>query len=105
MVLVANTSPSNTSDNCPLESSGIRAHDSSIGEDHSHQHQNETCEVSEILMTPKLIETNNGGVRPQGIQNGGPAGAPLKGIQQAVILGQCLLIEKSSRHDEMQREF
>lgn len=103
MVLVANASPSNTSDNCPLESSGIRAHDSSIGEDHSHQHQDETCEVSEILMTPKLIETNNGGVRPPGIQNGGPAGAPLKGIQQAVILGQCLLIEKSSRHDEMQR--
>ncbi|GLT80646.1 hypothetical protein SLA2020_520750 [Shorea laevis] len=36
------------------------------------------------------------------VQNDG-ANAPLKAVQQAVALAQCLLIEKSARHDEMQR--
>ncbi|KAK4573444.1 hypothetical protein RGQ29_031415 [Quercus rubra] len=98
-VLVTNTSSSNYISNCPLESSGIQAHKSSIGEDNLHLHQPET---SDILMTPKLLVDNDEGSRLQGIQNGGPATAPLRGIQQAVILARCLLIEKSTPHGEMQ---
>lgn len=105
MVLVANTSSSNSGDKCPLESSGLQAHNSSIGEDNSHLHQHETSEVSDILMAPKLLVNNNEGTRSKGIQNVDPSVAPLRGIQQAAILAQCLLIEKSSRDDEMQSEF
>ena len=56
-------------------------------------------------MTPKLLADNDEGSRLQDIQNGGPTTAPLRGIQQAVILAQCLLIEKSTPHGEMQGEF
>ncbi|KAM5550824.1 hypothetical protein ABKV19_027262 [Rosa sericea] len=38
-----------------------------------------------------------------GIQVGGTATDPLSGIHQAVILAKCPLIEKSTRHDDMQR--
>lgn len=105
MVLVANTSSSNCDSRCPSESSGLQANVSSNIEDNSCQQQHETSDVSDILMTPKLLVNNNEETRLQGIQNGGPAVAPLMGIQQAVILAQCLLIEKSTRHDEMQSEF
>ncbi|KAK4598899.1 hypothetical protein RGQ29_016089 [Quercus rubra] len=98
-VLVTNTSSSNCVSNCPLESSGVQAHKSSVGEDNLHLRQPET---SDILMTPKLLVDNDEGSRLQGIQNGGPATAPLRGIQQAVILARCLLIEKSTPHGEMQ---
>ena len=104
MVLVANTSSSNSGDKRSLESSGL-AHNSNIGEDNSHLHQHEISEVSDILMAPKLVVNNNEGARSKGIQNVGPSVAPLRGIQQAAILAQCLLIEKSSRNDEMQSEF
>ncbi|KAG2668551.1 hypothetical protein I3760_15G165800 [Carya illinoinensis] len=103
MVLVANTSSSNFDGRRPSESSGLQENVSSNTEDNSCQHQHETCDVSDILMTPKLLVNNSEGTRLQGIQNGVPAAAPLIGIQQAVILAQCLLIEKSTRHDEMQR--
>ncbi|KAK7818679.1 tetratricopeptide repeat protein 27 like protein [Quercus suber] len=98
-VLVTNTSSSNYISNCPFESSGIQAHKSSVGEDNLYLHQPET---SDILITPKLLVDNDEGSRLQGIQNGGPATAPLRGIQQAVILARCLLIEKSTPHGEMQ---
>ncbi|KAE8126170.1 hypothetical protein FH972_020914 [Carpinus fangiana] len=103
MVLVANTSSSNSGDNRSLESSGLQAHNSIIGENNSHLHQHEISEVSDILMAPKLVVNNNEGARSKGIQNVGPSVAPLREIQQAAILAQCLLIEKSSRNDEMQR--
>jgi hypothetical protein len=107
MVLVANTSSSNSGDKRSLESSGLQAHNSIIGENNSHLHQHEISEVSDILMAPKLVVNNNEGARSKGIQNQnvGPSVAPLRGIQQAAILAQCLLIEKSSRNDEMQSEF
>ncbi|GMY12667.1 tetratricopeptide repeat protein 27 homolog [Fagus crenata] len=101
-ILVANTSSSNCGNNCPLESSSIQTHNSSIGKDNLDLHQPETFEASDILMTPKLLADNDEGSRLQDIQNGGPATAPLRGIQQAVILAQCLLIEKSTPHGEMQ---
>jgi hypothetical protein len=105
MVLVANTSSSNSGDKRSLESSGLQAHNSIIGENNSRLHQHEISEVSDILMAPKLVVNNNEGARSKGIQNVGPSVAPLRGIQQAAILAQCLLIEKSSRNDEMQSEF
>lgn len=87
MVLVANMSSSDNTYACPSSASGIQAHDSSV------------ADTSDILMTPKLLENGNDS------EIGAPHGASsidLKPIQQAVILSQCLLIEKSSRHDEMQ---
>ncbi|PQQ16533.1 tetratricopeptide repeat protein 27 homolog [Prunus yedoensis var. nudiflora] len=39
----------------------------------------------------------------EGIQVGGTAAVPLSAVHQAVILAKCLLIEKGTRHDEMQR--
>ncbi|GAV61758.1 TPR_11 domain-containing protein [Cephalotus follicularis] len=86
MVLLTRTSLSETGGGYLPISPGIQTIDSGVGE------------VSDILKTPKLLETCEG----SGIQNGGAA-APLNPIQQAVILGQCLLIEKRARHDDMQR--
>ncbi|KAL5745319.1 hypothetical protein ACOSP7_026465 [Xanthoceras sorbifolium] len=91
MVLVANTSSSNTGDVGPSVNQGIQTNSSS------------SSDVSEVLMIPKLLE--NGNESETGvlcIQNAGPV-AHLKVIQQAVILSKCLLIEKSTRHDEMLR--
>ncbi|KAH7557071.1 hypothetical protein JRO89_XS11G0041400 [Xanthoceras sorbifolium] len=91
MVLVANTSSSNTGDVGLSVNQGIQTNSSS------------SSDVSEVLMIPKLLE--NGNESETGvlcIQNAGPV-AHLKAIQQAVILSKCLLIEKSTRHDEMLR--
>ncbi|KAK3205795.1 hypothetical protein Dsin_019841 [Dipteronia sinensis] len=91
MVLVANTSSSNTGHASPSINPGIQTNDSKISD------------VSEVLIIPKLVK--NGNESETGvlcIQNGGPA-AHLKAIQQAVILSNCLVIEKSTRHDEMLR--
>lgn len=60
-----------------------------------------TCENSDILLTPRLVDVNNQSDNgAQTISNSGVA--ILKAVQQAVILAQCLSIEKSSRHNEMQ---
>lgn len=85
LVLVTNTSASD-GDNDAL----------SNREDNSGERHNETHEASDILMAPRILENDTtSGIRALG-------GIPLKPIQQAVILAQCLLIEKSARHDEMQ---
>ncbi|KAL8127597.1 hypothetical protein AgCh_014485 [Apium graveolens] len=61
-----------------------------------------TSENSDILLTPRLVDVNNQSDNgTQSIPNSGVA--ILKAVQQAVILAQCLSIEKSSRHNEMQR--
>lgn len=90
MVLVANMSSSNNTYTCPSADQGIQAHDSSV------------TDTSDILMTPKLLV--NGNESETGVPRvyNGASTINLKPIQQAVILSQCLLIEKSSRHDEMQ---
>lgn len=44
-------------------------------------------------MTPILLENGN---------DSGNGVVPLKAIQQAVILARCLLIEMSTRQDELQ---
>ncbi|ESR50770.1 hypothetical protein CICLE_v10031844mg [Citrus x clementina] len=91
MVLVANTSSSNTSDVCPSINQVIHTHDSTIGD------------ASDVFVTPKLL--GNSHESESGVQciHAGGSAAHLKAIQQAVILSRCLLIEKSSRQDEMQR--
>ncbi|GAY66000.1 hypothetical protein CUMW_245340 [Citrus unshiu] len=90
MVLVANTSSSNTSDACPSISQVIHTHDSTIGD------------ASDVFVTPKLL--GNSHESETGVQciHAGGSAAHLKAIQQAVILSKCLLIEKSSQLDEMQ---
>ncbi|KAJ0037598.1 hypothetical protein Pint_23169 [Pistacia integerrima] len=91
MVLVANTSTSNNTSTCPSADQGIQAHDSSV------------TDTSDILMTPKLLVNGNESKTGAPCLYNGASTIDLKPIQQAVILSQCLLIEKSSRHDEMQR--
>ncbi|XP_020213040.1 tetratricopeptide repeat protein 27 [Cajanus cajan] len=99
MVLVTNTSSSNV-DNCPLTGAGIQTCDSKSGEDNWNLHQRET---SDILRIPKLLENDDSKTRSQGMENGAHVSPSLTASQQAVILAYCLLIEKSSRHDELQR--
>lgn len=70
-------------------------------ENNMSERHNVTCENSDILLTPRLVDVNHqscNGTRT--IPNS--AVAILKAVQQAVILAQCLSIEKSSRHNEMQ---
>ncbi|CAH8350081.1 unnamed protein product [Eruca vesicaria subsp. sativa] len=82
MVLVANTSSSNgdvmlasgKADVGPYEAWGV--------------------EAPEVYMTPKLVNDEC---------EAGKDSATLKPVEQAVILAQCLLIERGSRHNEMQR--
>lgn len=103
MVLLANTTSSNSGVRCPPESPGSHRYNS-ISKNDISMHPSETYEASDILLTPKLVENeSNSGIRPDGIQVGGTAADPLSAIHQAVILAKCLLIEKSARHDEMQR--
>ncbi|CAJ1974749.1 unnamed protein product [Sphenostylis stenocarpa] len=102
MVLVTNTNTSNV-DNCSLKGTGIQTPDSNNGEDNWNLHQCETSEVSDILRIPKLLENDDSKTKPEGMENGAPVSPNLTAIQQAVILAYCVLIEKSSRHDELQR--
>ncbi|OIW21816.1 hypothetical protein TanjilG_11551 [Lupinus angustifolius] len=96
-VLVTNTSSSNN-----FMGNGIQKCDSSTPE--ANLHQRETCEASDILIIPKLLENgDNSKTRPQGSENGAHTTTSLTATQQAVILAHCLLIERSSRQDELQR--
>ncbi|VVA28890.1 PREDICTED: tetratricopeptide repeat [Prunus dulcis] len=100
MVLLANPTSSNSSGSCLAESPGSQTNNSSI----DNLHPSETYEASDILMTPKLLgNDSNSGIISEGIQVGGTAAVPLSAVHQAVILAKCLLIEKGTRHDEMQR--
>ncbi|KAK9052213.1 hypothetical protein SSX86_028841 [Deinandra increscens subsp. villosa] len=58
---------------------------SGVGKDQSFH------EASEVLLTPRFLEHNNEG------------SGSLNPVQQALVLAQCLLIEKNTPHDEMQR--
>ncbi|XP_061998164.1 uncharacterized protein LOC133715625 isoform X2 [Rosa rugosa] len=103
MVLLANTTSSKSGALCSSESPGPHRYDS-IGRNDISKHPSESHEASDILLTPRLVENESGsGVISDGIQVGGTAADPLSAIQQAVILAKCLLIEKSTRHDDMQR--
>lgn len=102
MVLLTNTSPSNNVDNCSM-SSGAQTCDSNTGEANLHVHQHDIGEVFDILKVPKLLTNDDkSGNRSEGMQNDANVTVHLTAMQQAVVLAYCLLIEKSSRHDEMQ---
>ncbi|XP_071692742.1 uncharacterized protein [Rutidosis leptorrhynchoides] len=62
-----------------------------FGKDKSLQHDSEVHDASDVLLTPRFIERIDEG------------SGSLKPVQQALILAECLLIEKNTPHDEMQR--
>ncbi|KAL6983241.1 hypothetical protein U1Q18_016630 [Sarracenia purpurea var. burkii] len=103
-LLVVNSSKSN--DAVDLASINAESHRNAPcnGGDYFIQHQRETCEASDIFMTPRFIHDNQGSENSDKCTgHGGIAAGRLKAIQQAVILAWCLSIEKSTPHDEMQR--
>ncbi|TYI96931.1 hypothetical protein E1A91_D01G108600v1 [Gossypium mustelinum] len=87
MILVANTSSKSVSGDI----------NTSIAPDTQLTGPN-VSEASDIYMTPKLVENGNG----FGKNECGGVVSTLTTVQQAVVLAQCLLIEKSSPHGEMQ---
>ncbi|KAK5845014.1 uncharacterized protein LOC108482922 [Gossypium arboreum] len=87
MILVANTSSKSVSGDI----------NTSIAPDTQLTGPN-VSEASDIYMTPKLVENGNG----FGKNECGCVVSTLTTAQQAVVLAQCLLIEKSSPHGEMQ---
>ncbi|KAK8613292.1 hypothetical protein V6N13_101059 [Hibiscus sabdariffa] len=87
MILVANTS--SKSESCDIITS--------IAPDIQLSDQN-VSEVSNIFMTPKLVENGN----DFGKIEGGGVASTLTAVQQAVVLAQCLLIAKGSPHGELQ---
>ena len=89
MILVANTSSKSVSDDiCPSIASGPGIQLSGP----------KVSEASDIFMTPMLVENGN----DFGKNECGGGAATLTAVQQAVVLAQCLLIEKGSPHGEMQ---
>lgn len=100
-LLVVDRSSSHTGGTSSTMSLGIKTHDSTTTKNDQH----EISQASDIHRTPVLLETGDKSeIGAQGNQNVAPHGAaPLKAVQQAVILARCLLIEISSRHDELQR--
>ncbi|XP_065850492.1 uncharacterized protein [Euphorbia lathyris] len=101
-VLLVNRSSSKSGANitCSSVTPGIQNHDSTIIQSTSVLQQQES---SDILITPKMFEDEIGAQSNQNLNNSPGGATPLTEMQQAVILAQCLLIEKSSRHDELQR--
>ncbi|CAM8899236.1 unnamed protein product [Rhodiola kirilowii] len=99
LVLVTNSRGSSIDNQGPF-------HDTSdkLGQSNGHGtlqvHKSKTLEASDVLMTPKLVACGNFKGNKGYTQNGLKS---MKPIQQAVVLAQCLLIEKSTRNDEMQR--
>lgn len=77
---------------------------STRGENAFPQRPSETHEASDILMTPRFLEDDKKSeCSAQGAQNHSISSMQLKPTQQAVILAQCLSIEKRARSDELQR--
>lgn len=105
-VLVTNRSASNDADNCSLKSTGIQTDDSSTGEANLHLNEHDNHGVSDVLIVPKLVTNDDKSEsRSEELQNGANGTVHLTVMQQAVVLAHCILIEKSSRHDELQSKF
>lgn len=97
MVLVTGASASDIKHESISISPKIRSNGSSTAENSTQL----LHEASDILMNPKLLDNNqNANITLLGLNDGGSMS--LRAIQQAVVLAKCLLIEKSSRQDEMQ---
>lgn len=101
-MLIANTSSLKRDGNCLSHSCGPPTQDS---DKDSYLSQQEKRDASDILVTPKLLANGcDSGITEKDIQVVGTA-PPLSAIHQAIVLAQCLLIEKSARNDEMQSKF
>ncbi|KAJ4872529.1 Protein prenylyltransferase superfamily protein [Raphanus sativus] len=83
MVLIANTSSSNGDVRLATEKADVGSYYEAWG-----------GEAPEVYMTPKLVNDES---------EAGKDSVALKPVEQAMVLAQCLLIEKASRNDEMQR--
>ncbi|CAN7114389.1 unnamed protein product [Brassica rapa subsp. narinosa] len=83
MVLVANTSSSNGDVRLASEKADVGSYYEAWG-----------GEAPEVYMTPKLVNDEG---------ETGKDSVTLKPVEQAMVLAQCILIEKGSRNDEMQR--
>ncbi|KAG2300320.1 hypothetical protein Bca4012_011899 [Brassica carinata] len=82
MVLIANTSSSNGDVMLASEKADVGPYEAWGGE------------APEVYMTTKLVTDES---------EAGKDSATLKPVEQAMVLAQCLLIERGSRHNEMQR--
>lgn len=102
MVLVADKSSAVIDKSCLSVCCDSQTQGSGISDKSKSLHQSETYEASDIFMTPKLLANDNESeIKTKDIQAASGA-SPLSATHQAVILAKCLLIEKCSRHDEMQ---
>ncbi|KAK3003035.1 hypothetical protein RJ639_020194 [Escallonia herrerae] len=100
LLLLCGKSITNENGSCPSASFEAKSDDSTVGEDVFLQHRREIREASDVLMTPKFLEdSRNCESRKQ--KDGGAV--RLTAAQQAVVLAQCVSIEKSTPQDEMQR--
>lgn len=98
MVLVASRNLSNSGGNCQSDSRGPQEQDANDDNKSSSRQED-----SDIYITPKLLEKDNEhGIGEEGIQV--LNSSPLSAVHQAVILARCLLIEKTTPHDDMQSE-
>ncbi|KAL1215023.1 putative UDP-N-acetylglucosamine--peptide N-acetylglucosaminyltransferase SEC [Cardamine amara subsp. amara] len=79
VVLIANTSSSNGYMRLASEKADVGPYEAWAGE------------APEIYMTPKLVNNES---------EAGKDSVPLKPVEQALILAQCLLIERGSPHDD-----
>ncbi|KAK3030875.1 hypothetical protein RJ639_037225, partial [Escallonia herrerae] len=100
LLLLCGKSITNENGSCPPASFVAKSDDSTVGEDVFLQHCREIREASDVLMTPKFLDDSRN-CESSKQKDGGAA--RLTAAQQAVVLAQCVSIEKSTPHDEMQR--
>ncbi|KAL8139663.1 hypothetical protein V2J09_005684 [Rumex salicifolius] len=102
MVLRANGNPLSSG----IASSNLQSssEEASTAEEGSEQNGSERSEISDILMTPRLVDNGETDMTDAGdTLNCTVEDMGLHAIKQLVVLAQCLLIEKSARQDEIQR--
>ncbi|KAJ8425178.1 hypothetical protein Cgig2_010787 [Carnegiea gigantea] len=103
MVLITNRSSSPSGSSSPSQNPSHQRDASGI-EANWHQNHEEIKEASDVLMAPRIMdETGNKTDGVDVVQNGHAADVFLTATQQAVVLAQCLLMEKSARLDELRR--
>ncbi|KAJ4979391.1 hypothetical protein NE237_010171 [Protea cynaroides] len=102
MVLVTNTRVPNSVGMSSEIRPELPKNVSSFSECKLSPNSREIYESSEAFMTPRLLENEEAKPNLNNIHSGETFSISLQPIQQAVILGQCLLIEKSTPSDEMQ---
>ncbi|KAL6557578.1 hypothetical protein OROMI_017928 [Orobanche minor] len=94
--LVAGTNGADTS--APL------THDSSIASSPQLGPISEADEASDVLMAPRFVGNDGDSkIVEQDSQYHAIGASQLKAVHQAVILAQCLSIDKNARNDEMQK--